>query len=176
MCCRPLRHHPGSIDVECAPKSSQAFPCRVPSRLRQYEIPCAAQLDAKMPKATNALHGDQISAAQASVAKSVVCCNTSAEERAAFYGVSSSGTEEMPRASAIITSAYPPSTVLRYDGVLTLHHVSASAWFAHAVFTAGRSRTDPLTDFHLDTPLPKVQYATTSCPERAEFQTRIGCR
>jgi hypothetical protein len=44
------------------------------------------KLDAKMPKATNALHSDQISAAQASVAKSVVGCNPGAEERGGLYG------------------------------------------------------------------------------------------
>jgi len=35
----------------------------------------------------------------------------------------------------------------RYDGVLTLHHVSASARFAHPVFTAEEADTNPLTDF-----------------------------
>jgi hypothetical protein len=34
-----------------------------------------------MPKATNALHGDQISTAQAGVAKSVIGGDTRAEER-----------------------------------------------------------------------------------------------
>jgi hypothetical protein len=72
-------------------------------------MPC--ELDPKMPKATNALHGDQISAAQAGVAKSVVGRDTRAEERGASADLSSSGMEAMPRASAIITSAYPPSTV-----------------------------------------------------------------
>jgi hypothetical protein len=34
-----------------------------------------------------------------------------------------------------------------FDGVLTLHHVSAPARFAHPVFTAEKADTDPLTDF-----------------------------
>ena len=44
------------------------------------------KLDTKMPKATNALHSDQISAAQAGVAKSVVGRDTRAEERGGFCG------------------------------------------------------------------------------------------
>src|SRR5207247_589353 len=44
------------------------------------------KLDTKMPKATNALHGYQISAAQAGVAESVVGRDTCAEERGGFYG------------------------------------------------------------------------------------------
>jgi hypothetical protein len=42
------------------------------------------------------------------------------------------------------------STIYSYsrcDGVLTLHHVSASARFAHPVFAAEKADTDPLTDF-----------------------------
>ena len=54
----------------------------------------------------------------------------------------------MPRASAIITSAYPPSTVTPGDHrVLTIHNVSASARLAHSVFAAEEADTNPLTDF-----------------------------
>ena len=44
------------------------------------------ELDTKMPKATNALQSDQISSAQASVAKSVVGRDTRAEGRSGFCG------------------------------------------------------------------------------------------
>jgi len=44
------------------------------------------KLDTKMPKATNALHRDQISTAQAGVAKSVVGRDTCAQERGGFCG------------------------------------------------------------------------------------------
>ena len=44
------------------------------------------ELDTKMPKATNALQSDQISSAQASVAKSVVGRDTRAEQRSGFWG------------------------------------------------------------------------------------------
>src|SRR4029077_9254260 len=67
---------------------------------------------------------------------------------AASADVSSSGTEEMARASAIITSAYPPSTVTsRGHGVLTIYDVSATARFTHAIFSGNETNTNLLTDF-----------------------------
>src|SRR5882762_214132 len=106
------------------------------------------KLDAKMPKATNALHRDQISAAQASVAKSVVGCNTRAEEWGGLYGCelirNGSDAVRFSNHHFRISSIHGYS---RYDGVLTLHHISASARFAHSVFTAEEADTDPLTDF-----------------------------
>jgi len=56
---------------------------------------CRAKLDTKMSKSANALHRDQISAAQAGVAKSVVGGDTRAEERGGFGELSSSGMEAM---------------------------------------------------------------------------------
>jgi len=54
----------------------------------------------------------------------------------------------MPRASAIITSAYPPSAGYSgYHRILTIHDISTSARFAHAVLAAEEADTDPLTDF-----------------------------
>jgi hypothetical protein len=106
------------------------------------------KLDAKMPKATNALHSDQVSAAQASVAKSVVGCDTGAEERGGLYG-----TELVRNGSDAVRFSnhhFRISTIRgysRYGRVLTLHHVSASARFAHRVFTAEEADTDTLTDF-----------------------------
>jgi hypothetical protein len=106
------------------------------------------KLDAKMPKATNALHGDQISAAQASVAKSVVGGDTRAEERSGVYG--SEFVRDGRDAARFSNHHFRIPTIRRYsryDGILTLHHVSASARFAHPVFAAEEADTDPLTDF-----------------------------
>jgi hypothetical protein len=106
------------------------------------------KLDAKVPKATNALHSDEISAAQASVTKSVVGCNTGAEERGCLYGSelvrNGSDAARFSNHHFRISSIHGYSW---YDGVLTLHHVSASARLAHAVFTAEEADTNPLTDF-----------------------------
>jgi hypothetical protein len=106
------------------------------------------KLNAEMPKATNALHSDQISAAQACVAKSVVGCNTSAEERGSLYG------SELVRngsdAVSFSNHHFRISTIHSYtrcDGVLTLHHVPASARFAHPIFATEKADSDALTDF-----------------------------
>jgi hypothetical protein len=106
------------------------------------------KLDAEMPKAANALHSDQISAAQASVAKSVVGRNTRAEERGGLNG--SELVRNGSNAVRFSNHHFRISTIdgdTRCDGVLTLHHVSASAWFAHPIFTAEKADTDALTDF-----------------------------
>jgi hypothetical protein len=66
------------------------------------------ELDSEMPQTTNALHTHQISAAQAGVAKGVVCCDARAKQGGGICGIEFIGNR---RASAIITSAYPPSTV-----------------------------------------------------------------
>ena len=106
------------------------------------------KLDAKMPKATNALHGDQISTAQAGVAKSVVGGDTRAEERSGFYG------RELIRnggdAACFSDHHFRISSVRGYSGyhgVLTIHNISTSARFAHSVFAAEEADTDTLTDF-----------------------------
>jgi hypothetical protein len=106
------------------------------------------KLDTQMPEAANALHGDQISTAQAGVAKSVVGGDTCAEERGGIYG-----TELIRDGSDAacfsdhrfrISSVYGHS---QYHGVLAIHTVSASARFAHPVFATDQADTDPLTDF-----------------------------
>jgi hypothetical protein len=106
------------------------------------------KLDTKMPKATNALHSDQISAAQAGVAKSIVGRDTRAEERGSFCGPELIGNGgDAARFSdhhLRISSIHGYS---RYHGVLAIHNVSASAWLARAVFAAEEADTDPLTDF-----------------------------
>jgi hypothetical protein len=106
------------------------------------------KLDAKMPKTANALHSDQISAAQTSVAKSVVGRNTSAEKRGSFCGPELIGNggdaARFSNHHFRISSIHGDS---RYHRILTIHNVSASAWLAHPVFAAEESETDPLTDF-----------------------------
>jgi hypothetical protein len=106
------------------------------------------KLHTKMPKATNALHSDQISAAQASIAKSVVCRNTGAEERGGLYG--SQLVRNRSDAVRFRNHHFRISSIRGYsrcDGVLTLHHVSAPAWLAHPVFAAEEADPDSLTDF-----------------------------
>jgi hypothetical protein len=106
------------------------------------------KLDAEMPKATNALHRDQISAAQASVAKSVVGRNTRAEQRSGLHGSELVGNgSDAVRFSNHYFRISTIDSYSRCDGVLTLHHVSASARFAHPIFTAEKADTDALTDF-----------------------------
>jgi hypothetical protein len=137
------------------------------------------KLDAEMPKAANALHSDQISAAQASVAKSVVGRNTRAEERGGLYG------SELVRngsdAVRFSNHHFRISTIYSYsrcDGVLTLHHVSASARFADTVFTAEKADTDALTDFPFGRPTAQGLNATNYfMPGNPwQFQSRVYAR
>jgi hypothetical protein len=106
------------------------------------------KLDTQMPKATNALHPDQISAAQTGVAKSVVGRDTRAQERGGFCGT------ELVRngsdAACLSDHHFRISSIHGYSqchGVLTIHNVSASARFAHSVLAAEQADTNPLTDF-----------------------------
>src|SRR6266849_10155018 len=101
-----------------------------------------------MPQATNALHRDQISTAQAGVAKRVVGRDTRAEERGGFGG------SELVRygsdAARFSDHHFGISTIRAYSGyhrLLTIHRVSASARFAHPVFSGNETDTNPLTDF-----------------------------
>jgi hypothetical protein len=101
-----------------------------------------------MPQAANALHGDQISTAQAGVAKSVVGGDTRAEERGGIYGTelvrNRSNGARFSDHHFRVSSIHGHS---QYNGVLTIHNVSASARFAHPVFAADQADTNPLTDF-----------------------------
>jgi hypothetical protein len=106
------------------------------------------KLDTKMPKAPNTLHSDQISAAQAGVAKSVVGCDTRAEERGGLCR------RELVRngsdAARFRDHRFRVPSVdgySRYHGVLTIDNIPPSARFAHTVFAAEEADTDPLTDF-----------------------------
>src|SRR5438128_4579537 len=101
-----------------------------------------------MPKTTDTLHSDQISAEQASIAKSVVGCDPRAEERCSVYR--SELVRDGSDAARFSDHHFRISSIhgySRYHGVLTIHHVSASARFAHPVFAAEEADTDPLTDF-----------------------------
>jgi hypothetical protein len=135
--------------------------------------------DPKMTKATNALHRDQISTAQAGIAKSVVGCDTSAEERSGFYGTELIGNgSDATRFSDHhfrITSVRGYS---RYHGVLTIHNVSASARLAHSVFAAEEADTDPLTDFPSGhTAAQRFNATNHFMPRNAwQSQTRVGAR
>jgi hypothetical protein len=101
-----------------------------------------------MPKATNALHSDQISSAQAGVAKGVVGRDPRAEERGGFCRAELIRNES--DAARFSDHRFRISSIhrySRYNGVLTIHNVSASAWLAHPVFAAEEADTHALTDF-----------------------------
>jgi hypothetical protein len=107
-----------------------------------------SKLDTQMPKAANALHGNQISTTQAGVAKSVVGGDTRAEERGGFRGT------ELVRnrsdAAGFSDHHFGISSIHghpKYHGILTIHNVSTSARFADAVFAGDQADTDALADF-----------------------------
>ncbi len=141
----------------------------------ESHVPC--KLDAQMSKATNALHRNQISAAQAGVAKGVVGRDTRAEERSSFCGT------ELIRngsnAARFSNHHFRISSVHGYArcyGVLTIHSVTAPARFAHPVFAAEEADTDPLTDFPSGhSAAQSFNAADDFMPRNArEFQTRVG--
>jgi hypothetical protein len=105
------------------------------------------KLDTKMPKAANTLHSDQISTTQAGVAKSVVGRNPRTEERGGFRGPEV--IRDRRDAARFGDHRFRISSIHGYSRihrVLTIHHVSASAWLAHSVFAAEEPYTDPLAD------------------------------
>jgi hypothetical protein len=100
-----------------------------------------------MPKAANSLHCDQISTAQAGVAKSVVGRDPRAEKRSGFRR------REFIRnrsdGACFRDHHFRISSIRgysRYHGVLTIHTVSAPARFAHTVFAGNEADTNPLTN------------------------------
>jgi hypothetical protein len=106
------------------------------------------KLDTKMPKAANALHSDQISAAQAGVAKSVVGRDARAEERSGFYGCELiRNGSDAARFSDHHFRISSIGSYSQYHRVLTIHDVTASARFAHPIFSGNETDTNPLTDF-----------------------------
>jgi hypothetical protein len=130
-----------------------------------------------MPKTTDTLHSDQISAAQASIAKSVVGCDPRAEERCSVYR--SELVRDGRDAARFSDHHFRISSIhgdSRYHGVLTIHNVSASAWLAHPVFAAKEADTDPLTDFpsRRSAAAYRVNATNHFMPGNArEFQTRV---
>jgi hypothetical protein len=105
------------------------------------------ELDTKMPKAANALHSDQVSAAQAGIAKSVVGRDTRAKEWSGFRGPELIRDGSDP--ARFSDHHFGVSSIHGYagdHGVLTIHNVSAPARFAHPIFAAEEADTYSLTD------------------------------
>ena len=132
-----------------------------------------------MPKATNALHSDQISTAQAGIAKSVVGRDARAQERRGLCGCElvRNGSE----AARFSDHHFRISTIHGYPrdhGVPTIHDVSAPAWFAHAVLATEEADTDPLTDFPSGYSAAQSIDATDNLMSRnaRQSQTRVGAR
>jgi len=103
-----------------------------------------------MPKAPNALHSDQVSGPQAGVAKGVIGCNSRAKERGGFCGTELVRNGSHPACFGDHHFRIPSIHVYpRRHRALTIHHVPASARFAHAVFAGDQADTNSLTDFPL---------------------------
>ena len=137
-----------SIDVNvCAQISCKLFLLASTPNCDRPEAHVPRKLDTKMPETANALHSDQISTAQAGVAKSVVGRNAGAKERSGFYRCElirngSDGARFCDHRFRI-SSIHGYS---RHHGVLTIHDIPASARFAHPVFAGDQANTDSLTD------------------------------
>src|SRR5262245_37503295 len=103
------------------------------------------KLDTKVSKAANALHSDQISAAQTSITKSVVGCNPGTQERSRLRGSqfvrNRSNTARFSDHHLRISAISRDS---QYHRMLTIHRVSASARFAYPVFARDQTNTDTL--------------------------------
>src|SRR5437899_3056652 len=85
----------------------------------------AGKLDTKMSETANSLHGDQITAAQAGVAKSVVGRDPRAEKRSGIYGGEFVGNGSDP--ARLRDHAFRVSSVdrnSRRDCLLTIYDVS----------------------------------------------------
>src|SRR5215468_1007143 len=106
------------------------------------------KLDTEMPKAADALHGDQVAAAQASIAQSVIGRHSRAEERGSVNGTEFVGNGS--DRACLRDHHFRISSVLVYSqnhGVLAIHDVPAPARYAHAVFTGNESDTHALANF-----------------------------
>ena len=108
------------------------------------------ELDTEMPQTTNALHTHQISTAKAGVAKGVVCCDARAKQGGGIHGIEFIGNRRDGarfRDHHLRVSSVDSHT--GYHRVLTVHAVSASAWFACAVFAGDQTDTDALAGLPL---------------------------
>src|SRR6266576_961113 len=101
-----------------------------------------------MSKAANALHSDQVAAAQAGIAKSVVSRNARTEKRSGVRGCEL--IRNRSEGACFSDHHFRISTVHGYSrcrGVLAIHDVSAPAWFAHPIFSGNKADTNSLPDF-----------------------------
>src|SRR5258708_8354118 len=115
------------------------------------------------------------STARGGVAKSVVGGNTCAEQRGGIFGAelvrngsnATSFSEHHLRVSSIDIHT-------QHHGVLTIHHVPASAWFACPVFAGNQADTDPLTDFPFGHSVAQRLNATNYFMSRNPWQVQTG--
>jgi hypothetical protein len=101
-----------------------------------------------MPEATNPLYSDQVTAAQAGVAKSVVGSDTRAEKRGSICGTQL--VWDRSDAACFSDHHFRISSIHGHSqdhGVLAIHTVSASARFADPVIATDQADPDTLTDF-----------------------------
>src|SRR5258708_13616865 len=102
----------------------------------------------QMPKTANPLHGDQVSTAQAGVAKSVVSRNARAEERSSFCGCE---IVRNRRERTCFSDHYFRIPSIRGDarhhGILAIHDVSAPARFTDPVFSSNQADANSFTGF-----------------------------
>src|SRR3984893_11810504 len=147
----------GSVDVDvCAQIFRKLFLIASTPDCDSTESHVPRKLDAKMAKSTHALHSDQISAAQAGVANSVIGRDTRAEERSGFCGCEFIWNRS--QGACFSDHHFRISSVRghsRYHRVLTIHTIPASARFAHPVFSGNEADTNPLTDFPSGHPASK---------------------
>jgi len=170
----PRQHLAASSMVTCRAQIICKLSFSRPRPIATVRNPmCRAKLDTEMPKSTNALHGDQISTGANRRSEGRVSRNTAQRKRGGLADVSSSGTDETARASAIITSAYLHPRLLPMSRGSDIHDVSSSTRFAYAVFSGMRPDATRWPIFHLDhTPARASMRPTTSCPgTRGRVQT-----
>jgi hypothetical protein len=108
----------------------------------------AGKLDTKMSETANSLDGDQITPAQAGVAKSVVSRDPRAQKGSGIYGSEFVWNGSNP--ARLRDHDFRVSSIDRYsrcDCVLTIYDVSPSAGLARTVFAAKEANTDALTGF-----------------------------
>jgi hypothetical protein len=139
----------------------------------------AGKLDTKMSETANSLDGDQITPAQAGVAKSVVSRDPRAQKGSGIYGGEFVWNGSNP--ARLRDHDFRVSSIDRYsrcDCVLTIYDVSPSAGLARTVFAAKEANTDALTGFPSGHSTAQRVNATYDFMARnaGQFQTRVGPR
>src|SRR5262249_29068645 len=108
------------------------------------------KLDTEMPKAANALHGDQVSAAQAGISQGVIGRHSGTQERCSVNGTelirNGSDGARLGEHHFCIPSVHADS---QDHGVQAIHHVAATARHAYTVFAGDESDTHALAEFPL---------------------------